>query len=66
MIIDVLEKNVCKIIEAYKGFNLFKEGSKRDILFFVGLILLYVITSVAVFISNVFEKKLYILDSFIN
>ena len=32
MIIDVLEKNACKIIEAYKGFNLFKEGSKRDIL----------------------------------
>lgn len=57
MIIDVLEKNACKIIEAYKGFNLLKEGSKRDILFFVGLILLYVITSVAVFISNVFEKN---------
>ena len=57
MTIDVLEKNACKIIEAYKGFNLFKEGSKRDILFFVGLILLYVITSVAVFISNVFEKN---------
>ena len=57
MTIDVLEKNACNIIEAYKGFNLLKEGSKRDILFFVGIILLYVITSVAVFISNVFEKN---------
>ena len=57
MIIEKKKKNACKIIEAYKGFNLFKEGSKRDILFFVGLILLYVITSVAVFISNVFEKN---------
>ena len=57
MTIDVLEKNACNIIEAYKGFNLLKEGSTRDILFFIGLIILYVITSVAVFISNVFEKN---------
>ena len=57
MTIDVLEKNACNIIEAYKGFNLSKDGSTRDILFFIGLIILYVITSVAVFISNVFEKN---------
>ena len=49
MTIDVLEKNACNIIEAYKGFNLLKEGSTRDILFFIGLIILYVITSAAMF-----------------
>lgn len=41
MTIDVLEKNACNIIEAYKGFNLLKEGSTRDILFFIGLIIYY-------------------------
>ena len=58
MTIDVLEKNACNIIEAYKGFNLLKEGSTRDILFFIGLIILYVITSAAMFIFNVFVKNI--------
>lgn len=58
MTIDVLEKNACNIIEAYKGFNLLKEGSKRDILFFIGLIILYVITSAVMFIFNVFVKNI--------
>ena len=58
MIIDVLEKNACNIIEAYKGFNLLKEGSTRDILFFIGLIILYVITSAVMFIFSVFVKNI--------
>ena len=58
MTIDVLEKNACNIIEAYKGFNLLKEGSTRDILFFIGLIILYVITSALMFIFNVFVKNI--------
>ena len=58
MTIDVLEKNACNIIEAYKGFNLLKEGSTRDILFFIGLIILYVITSAVMFIFNVFVKNI--------
>lgn len=58
MTIDVLEKNACNIIEAYKGFNLLKEGSTRDILFFIGLIILYVIMSAAMFIFNVFVKNI--------
>lgn len=58
MTIDVLEKNACNIIEAYKGFNLLKEGSTRDILFFIGLIILYVITSAVMFIFSVFVKNI--------
>ena len=58
MTIDVLEKNACNIIEAYKGFNLLKEDSTRDILFFIGLIILYDITSAAMFIFNVFVKNI--------
>ena len=58
MTIDVLEKNACNIIEAYKGFNLLKEGSTRDILFFIGLIILYVIMSAVMFIFNVFVKNI--------
>ena len=58
MTIDVLAKNACNIIEAYKGFNLLKEGSTRDILFFIGLIILYVITSAVMFIFSVFVKNI--------
>ena len=58
MTIDVLEKNACNIIEAYKGFNLSKDGSTRDILFFIGLIILYVITSAVMFIFSVFVKNI--------
>lgn len=57
MTIYALEKNACNIIEAYQGFNLLKEGSKKDKIFFFGLIISYVIATAAVFIFNIFVKN---------
>ncbi|MEE1211279.1 MAG: hypothetical protein UHO11_02175 [Treponema sp.] len=66
MTIDELEKKACKIVDAYKGFCIFKEGSIFDKLLFIVLIILYIGASIALFVFNtVVENFLYWIISLI-
>ena len=43
MTAEKLEKKVNEIIRAYKGFNIFKDGSRIDKLFLVLLFVLFIV-----------------------
>lgn len=66
MTIEELEKKACKIVDAYKGFCTFKEGSIFDKLLFIVLIILYIGASIALFVFNtVVENFVYWIISLI-
>lgn len=54
MTAEKLEKKVNEIIRAYKGFNIFKDGSRSDKLFLVLLFVLFIACSGILFVTNVF------------
>lgn len=54
MTAEELDEKANGIIEAYKGFKILKDGSKKDKVFFILILLLFFIISGALFITNVF------------
>ena len=63
MTAEKLEKKVNEIIRAYKGFNIFKDGSRSDKLFLVLLFVFFIACSGALFVTNVFISNFKALDS---
>lgn len=53
MTAEKLEKKVNEIIRAYKGFNIFKDGSRSDKLFLVLHFVLFIACSGILFVTNV-------------
>ena len=54
MTAEELDEKAIGIIEAYKGFKILADGSKKDKVFFILILLLFFIISSALFITNVF------------